>query len=334
MGAKIFGFIQGFLLDLPRSSLAIGAASVRSKQEYVGDPPIVHLASPKIGTLLCSLSPSQSMFKIGFVKMGNIASSLVVDLALDEIAERTDLEMRVLSSGPKMTQKEAEASAELKAWGPQMVVIIGPNAATPGQTAARGLFKGLPTLVISDGPTKMEARDAMAAEGFGYIILPVDPLIGAKREFLDPAEMSLFNSDALKVLAACGAVRLVQEEIDKAMGAVAAGNPKLPTILATPEKCAERMEFSNSYARAKAVGALYMAQTVATIDAQACFRLKELESIAFAAAAGHEVMRAAARLADEARELEKAGDTISRKPHARSGELMKKTKLLEKPEKI
>ena len=274
------------------------------------------------------------MFKIGFIKMGNIASSLVVDLALDEIAERTDLEMKILSSGPKMTKKEAEASAELKGWVPQLVVIIGPNAATPGQTAARELYKGIPTVVISDGPTKKEQRDAIAAEGFGYIILPVDPLIGAKREFLDPAEMALFNSDVLKVLSICGAVRLVQEELDRCMASIAGGEMKLPAILATPEKCAERMNFQNPYARAKAVGALHMAQTVATIDAAACFRLKELEAIALAAAAGHEVMRAAALLADEARELEKAGDTVSRKPHARSGELMKKTRLLDKPGKI
>jgi methylenetetrahydromethanopterin dehydrogenase len=118
------------------------------------------------------------------------------------------------------------------------------------------------------------------------------------------------------------------------MQSISKGETKLPAILVTPEKCAERMDFQNPYARAKAVGALYMAQTVATIDAQACFRLKELESIALAAAAGHEVMRAAANLADAAREMEKALDTVSRKPHARSGELMKKTKLLEKPEKI
>ncbi len=270
------------------------------------------------------------MFKIGIIKMGNIASSLVVDLALDEIAERTDLEIKVLSSGPKMAKKEAEASAELKAWAPQLVVIIGPNAATPGQTAAREIYKGMPTIIISDGPTKKEARDAFAVEGFGYIILPVDPLIGAKREFLDPAEMALFNSDALKVLSICGGVRLVQEELDLAMSS---GSTKLPQILATPEKCAERMNFGNPYAQAKAVGALYMAQTVATIDSQACFRLKELMPIALAAAAGHEVMRAASRLADEARELEKAGDSVSRKPHARSGEILKKTKLFEKPER-
>jgi len=94
------------------------------------------------------------------------------------------------------------------------------------------------------------------------------------------------------------------------------------------------MHFSNPYARAKAVGALYMAQTVAGIDAAACFRLKELEAIALTAAAGHEVMRAAARLADEAREMEKANDSVSRHPHARTGELMNKTGLLDKPGKV
>jgi methylenetetrahydromethanopterin dehydrogenase len=274
------------------------------------------------------------MFKIGFIKLGNIATSLAIDLALDEIAERTDIEFKILSFGPKMTKTEGEAAVELKVWSPQLVVITSPNAATAGPTAAREIFKGLPTIVISDGPTKKEARDALAAEGFGHIILPVDPLIGAKREFLDPAEMALFNSDALKVLAACGAVRLVQEELDRAMAGIAKGEAKLPQILATPEKCAERMDFKNPYARAKAIGALYMAQTVATIDAQACFKLKELGPIALAAATGHEVMRVAARLADESRELEKAGDTVSRKPHARSGELLKKIGLLDKAERF
>ena len=274
------------------------------------------------------------MFKIGFVKLGNIATSTAIDLSLDEIAERTDIEFKIISFGPKMTKKEGEAAVELKAWAPQLVVISSPNAATAGPTTAREQFKDLPTIVISDGPAKKESRDALTAEGFGYIILPCDPLIGAKREFLDPSEMALFNSDALKVLAACGAIRLVQEELDKAMASIAKGEPKLPAILATPEKCAERMNFQNPYARAKAVGALYMAQTVASIDSLACFRLKELEAIALAAAAGHEVMRAAALLADQSRELEKANDSVSRKPHARSGELMVKTKLLEKPERI
>jgi len=283
--------------------------------------------------LLSSRVPAVGMFKIGFVKLGNIATSMAIDLSLDEIAERTDIEFKIISFGPKMTRKEGEAAAELLAWQPHLVVISSPNAATPGPAAARELFRGTPTIVISDGPSKKEARDALAAEGFGYIILPMDPLIGAKREFLDPAEMALFNSDALKVLAACGAIRLVQEELDSAMASIASGAPSLPTILATPEKCAERMNFTNPYARAKAVGALYMAQAVAGIDAAACFRLKELPAIALAAAAGHEVMRAAARLADESREMEKANDSVSRRAHARSGELLSKKGLLDKPEK-
>lgn len=155
------------------------------------------------------------MFKIGFVKLGNIATSTAIDLSLDEIAERTDIEFKIVSFGPKMTEKEGKAAEELEAWQPQLVVISSPNAATAGPTAARGMFKGTPTIIISDGPSKKEAREALSAEGFGYIILPMDPLIGAKREFLDPAEMALFNSDALRVLAACGAIRLVQEELDK-----------------------------------------------------------------------------------------------------------------------
>lgn len=274
------------------------------------------------------------MFKIGFIKLGNVASSLVADLALDEIAERTDIEVRSLSFGAKMTEREAEMSAELKGWGPQLVVMIGPNAATPGPTAARALYRDLPTIVISDGPAKKEAREALQAAGFGYIILPFDPLIGAKREFLDPAEMALFNADAIKVLSICGSVRLVQEELDGAMASIIAGSAKLPAILSTPESCTERMDFQNPYARAKAIGALHIAQTVAGIDAAACFRLKELDRIALTAAAGHEVMRAAAILADGAREMEKSMDSVSRRPHARSGAILAKTGLLDKPEPI
>jgi len=94
------------------------------------------------------------------------------------------------------------------------------------------------------------------------------------------------------------------------------------------------MDFQNPYARAKAMAALHLAQTTACINSQACFRLKELERIALAAATGHEVMRAAAKLADEAREMEKGSDTVSRKPHARSGALLKKTGLLDKTARV
>ncbi len=89
---------------------------------------------------------------------------------------------------------------------------------------------------------------------------------------------------------------------------------------------------TNPYAKAKALAALHIATKVAEIDFPACFVLKEVDQVATAAAAGHEAMRAAARLADEAREMEKANDSVLRKPHAKDGRLLTKTKLLEKPQ--
>jgi methylenetetrahydromethanopterin dehydrogenase len=50
-------------------------------------------------------------------------------------------------------------------------------------------------------------------------------------------------------------------------------------------------------------------------------------------AAAHEMMRAASRLVDEAREIEKSSDTVLRKPHFRDGTLGVKKNLMEKPKK-
>jgi len=44
------------------------------------------------------------------------------------------------------------------------------------------------------------------------------------------------------------------------------------------------------------------------------------------------MMRAAAVLCDEAREVEKAADGVVRKPHKKDGTIVSKTKLISKPE--
>jgi methylenetetrahydromethanopterin dehydrogenase len=49
-------------------------------------------------------------------------------------------------------------------------------------------------------------------------------------------------------------------------------------------------------------------------------------------ASAHELLRTAARLAEEARELEKATDSILRTPHAADGKVLSKTTLVSKPE--
>ncbi len=274
------------------------------------------------------------MAKIGFIKLGNLGMSQVIDLVQDEIAAREGISVRVFGTGPKMGKDEAAATAELKKWGADFYIMISPNASAPGPTAARELYKDVPCIVISDGPTKKEDREALAAAGFGYIIMTVDPLIGAKTEFLDPVEMASFNSDAMKVLSTCGVVRLIQEELDKVAAQVDAGEAiQLPHIVAKPEVCIERAGFNNPYAKAKGLAALHMADMVAKINFPACFVHKEIEQVTLTAAAGHEMMRSAAQLAIEAREIEKANDSVFRQPHSKKGgRLMTKTKLYEKPQ--
>ena len=273
------------------------------------------------------------MAKIGFIKLGNLGMSQVIDLVQDEIAAREGITVRVFGTGPKMGKDEAAATAELKNFDADFYVMISPNSSAPGPTAAREIYKDVPCIVISDGPTKKEDREALQAAGFGYIIMTVDPLIGAKTEFLDPVEMASFNSDAMKVLSTCGVVRLIQEELDKVAAMADEGKElELPHILAKPEKCIERAGFSNPYAKAKGLAALHMADMVAKINFPACFMMKEIEQVTLTAAAGHEMMRAAAQLAIEAREIEKANDSVFRQPHAKKGYQMTKTSLYEKPQ--
>lgn len=277
------------------------------------------------------------MVKVGFIKLGNLGMSQVVDLLEDEIAAREGITTRVYGTGPKMSKEDAaDTKAFKEEFDPDFVIIISPNASTPGPTEARQLWKDKPCLIISDGPTKKDDRQAIEDEGFGYIILPVDPLIGAKTEFLDPEEMASFNSDVMKVLSTCGAVRLVQEELDKLTSQVDEGKSgdeiEMPHIYAKPQTCIERSGFSNPYAKAKALAALHMAEKVSQINLPACFMLKDLEEVAFTAATGHEMIRAASELAVEAREIEKSNDTVLRKPHSKKGKVLSKTKLYEKPQ--
>ena len=265
--------------------------------------------------------------------MGNIGISRIEDLLLDERADREDVDVRVLGTGAKMTPENAADTARLLDWDPDVVVISSPNAALPGPKRAREMVKekGKPCIVISDAPAK-KAVNELKEQGFGYIIIPGDPMIGARREFLDPVEMSLFNADVLSVLTITGVARLVQEEFDAIIETIKKGGAvKVPQIIATAEKAVERAKFSNPYAKAKAIAAYSMAEKVADLDVKGCFMMKNPEEYVPIVAAAHELLREAAKLAYEAREIEKQTDSLVREPHARTGEIMLKEKLMEKP---
>jgi len=274
--------------------------------------------------------------KVGFAKVGNIATAPLIEFLLDERADRNDIDVRVVSSGAKMGVEQAEEVAKkLLEFKPDFAVVTSPNATLPGPKRLRELLAegGIPVIVVSDAPAKKIVKKLQEA-GFGYIIVTADAMIGARREFLDPVEMALFNADLIKVLAVTGVFNIVQVELDRVIDAFKNGEkPTLPRIVIDKDKAVEAANFSNPYAKAKAMASFEIARRVADLTVEGCFMVKEWERYTLLVAAAHEMMKTAAKLADEARELEKATDSVYRSPHSRAGLILSKRKLIEKPAK-
>lgn len=284
------------------------------------------------------------IFKLGVLKLGCIGAAPLSDLILDERADREDLEVRGFTCGAKLDPESCASPTQgVLAYRPDLILLVCPNAALPGPSNARKAIAeaGIPLITLSDGPSKKaffkkneEGKMVKSVPaGQGFFVLPADSMIGARREFLDPSEMALFNADVIKVLAATGIIRLVQGELDRVIGEIKLGQaPALPTITVTPEKAIHAGQFGNPYAAAKAYAALALAEAVSAVTAAGCFKEQDPTRYITLVAAGHEMMRAAARLADEAREIEKATDSLVRTPHSAKGEPRSKTRLGAKPE--
>lgn len=272
--------------------------------------------------------------RIGFGKLGNIGSAPLLEFLLDERAERKDIDVRVVSSGAKMgVDQAADVAEKLIEFKPDLAVVTSPNATLPGPTKLRETLigTGIPTIVISDNPAKKAIPD-IEKSGAGYLIVEADSMLGARREFLDPSEMALFNADILKVLTVTGAFNVLWQEIDKTIQSIQKGDsPVLPRIFVNKEKAIASSGLNNPYARAKAIAAHEIARRVADLTGEGCFVMKERERYIPVVTAAHEMMREAARLADEARETDKVDDVILRTPHDSGGEVLQKRKLLEKP---
>lgn len=265
---------------------------------------------------------------VGIGKFGLIGSSFI-DALLDERADRQDLDVRVVGSGAKMGERDCvSVVSSLLEFDPTHLVLVSPNPGMPGPSKAREVVKkaGVPAVVVSDY-LGIDSRDDVESDGFGYIYVKGDPLIGARREFLDSVEMADFNSNVLKVLSICGSFRKLQAEIDSFLGSDSE-DPVLPKMVITPEKAVEG-EFENPYAASKAIGALEIANKVAELNHKVCFKLKDRERYVELASAAHEMLGKAASLAEEAREIEKANDTVKRTPHAVDGEVKEKRRLFE-----
>jgi len=279
----------------------------------------------------------QEPVRVGVIKLGCIGCAPLFEYLLDERADRGDITVRVVTSGAKMNPEEAEQLVKmLEPFKPQLIVVLSPNAALPGPTKAREAAKALnvPVVVVSDAPAK-KAVAKFEEGGFGYIIVEADSMIGARREFLDPVEMALFNADVIRVLAITGVFNTLVKAVDEMIAAIKRGEEvKLPKIVVNKDLAIENAGFSNPYAQAKAMAAFEAARRVADLTTEGCFKVQEWAKYIPLIAAGHELMRYAAKLADEAREIEKSADQVMRMPHRASGELAVKRRLVEKLPKL
>jgi methylenetetrahydromethanopterin dehydrogenase len=272
--------------------------------------------------------------KVGVFKCGNIASSPLFELLLDELGDRQDIKTRTVTTGSKMSVEDVEETLpKMFELNPDLLVLISPNLSMPGPAKVREKLSesSIPSIAISDTPGK-RIKTEIEKQGLGYIIITGDPLIGARREFLDPVEMTIFNSNIIKVLAISGVYRLVYREIDRLIHEIKSGHSLvLPKLIIDATSIRDNSDFINPYAKAKAMAAYEMAEKIAEINFQACFVEKESDKYIPLVVSAHEIAQAAAKLAEEAREIEKYNDTLIRKPHAKNGKLKTKTKLMLPP---
>jgi methylenetetrahydromethanopterin dehydrogenase len=272
--------------------------------------------------------------RIGIMKCGNIGTAPVLELLLDELADREDISVRTVTTGSKMVAEDVEdAMPKLLDFNPNLLIFISPNPAVQGPARARQILaeKRIPSVFISDAPGK-RLKEEFEKNGFGYIIIMGDPLIGARKEFLDPTEMAIFNSNIIKVLAITGVFKIIYQEIDKFIHGYKAGlNPQLPRLIIDTDEIRENSDFKNPYAKAKAMAAYELTKRIAEINVRACFVEKEKEKYIPLVTCAHEIAQVAARLAEEAREIEKYSDTLVRRPHSKDGKPKIKDKLMLPP---
>lgn len=270
--------------------------------------------------------------KIGIIKIGNIGTSPIIDLILDERADREDIDVRVISSGAKMGKKQIEdILPPLVEYEPNLIIFISPNPNTKQPSILRQKIAKLniPTVIIGDKPGQ-KAINKIKEQKMGYIIIEADPMIGARREFLDPTEMALFNADVLKVLSVTGTLRLVHRTLDELIESIKNDETlELPELILTAELTVFNAGFKNPYAMAKAIASYKMASLVSDMNIMACFQINESDRYIPLVTAAHEVMNAAARLADDAREIEKVNDSVLRTPHAKDGSVLVRQALVD-----
>ena len=272
-----------------------------------------------------------SICKLTVVKMGVIGSSLILDILMDERASRKDVQVRTVSSGVKMTPDVVDIVDRALEFETDVFLLISPVAHLEGPTEARKklLTTGKPVIVVTDDGGKKIIEFA-EKENFGYIIVNLDPMIGARKQYLDPTEMVLFNGLLLTSFACIGVVARFQKILDDIIEQVKSGGLKeLPRIEINPDDAVEAGNFSNPYAKAKARAAAEILKRIPTLTRRCTWKEKDPSVAAYLCAAAHELLKLASDTAQVAREIEKGNDTVVRLIHERDGRVTIKKGLLE-----
>lgn len=273
--------------------------------------------------------------RIGIGKIGNLATTMILEHLLDELADRKDIVVRVASSGPKMREEDAEEIGEaVLRFNPDLLIACSPN---PSLKAPRKLVdilasSGKPLVVVGNPPSRISYLEELEARGIGYIIVEADPMIGGRREFLDPTEMALFNGYLLIVLSATGILRAVSRKIDEIIESLKRGEkPDLPRVVLGRDQIEEFSKTENPYALSKLIAAHEIVRIAGKLSIEGCFKEEDPKRYIPLVSAAHELVRIAALLADEAREIDKSSNNLYRDPHYKDGRILEKRSLMEKP---
>jgi methylenetetrahydromethanopterin dehydrogenase len=272
------------------------------------------------------------LLKIVFAKIGMIGITPMIEGLFDERAVRKDIVVRSVYSGCRMETSDAREVLEIAlALKPHLLIFVTPYLQGEGPMAGVEMIcvSKVPACIVSNTATK-EVLSKLEENSIGYIIVDADPMIGAKKEFLDPVEMCLFNSDIIRVLALTGVYRAIQIEVDKMIEALKQGlKPQPPKLILDKEKALAYAGYHNPYAASKAMAAYEASRLVAELSTRGCYAVKELGRALHYVSASHEVMRFAACMVDEAREMEKKIDTVERLIHISDGSVIRRLRLLE-----
>ena len=97
--------------------------------------------------------------KIAIIKSGNIGTSPVIDLLLDERADRPNIDVRTFGSGAKMNPEQVEdVVPKIDAFEPDFAIFISPNPGAPGPAKQENYYLKKMFLLLSSVTHRVKVK--------------------------------------------------------------------------------------------------------------------------------------------------------------------------------